>query len=684
MRAAGNHASISMGLACVAEPFIMDAMPRAPTALRLLPVSAALLCGAASRSADAQTLVEWPVADGGNGSWYELVTLGGAYSISVAEYEAQLRSGKVAELEQPGEFAFVRSALAAALNGRLAFVAAERTPLREPQLLDASHPVFGWIRDARTTRLVDLVLVGDSNIAYGGLGWDHGLQYALHAGGVPCAAIGPTPFNDDGGTVGWRWSKSIGPAQDWPATLGNHATSTQFAPPQLAQQMDFPLGFPNTGTGYAWLSSGSATIAGGMYIAQDHPFVLESAPLEIRIEHGLMPKGGRFTPSAWRLQGGNGLAGTEVHCASKKHAMSEAMLAVPAGFAAGSAIRLSIDAGSGVQAPFFLGWTTVERTDITHGSCVSVLNWNGGASSERIADDIESFDGPTSARWVEAIRARQLRHGGSVRAIFVLCSGMNDFGLTLDEHESSLRRMIDHLSSRWTAGGGAPSEIGFLLMTSHDPSIDDPTENFVGFRARCRQIASERTDTATIDLGAIPMARAFYEGSQDSGPHLSQVGYESIASRVVEALDGSQGAGCEWRWRSGALVGQAVDAGWLPECGRARAAISGTSTALLGIARGSQLGDVLIEYRADCDDDGLVDRGAVAMGVVQDLNGNFIPDGCECLGDIDQNGNVDSSDMAVLLGRWGSLGGAPDLDLSGSVDAADLVILLANWGPCQR
>ncbi|MFZ9881634.1 MAG: hypothetical protein ACO3QC_09565, partial [Phycisphaerales bacterium] len=328
-------------------------MRRSSARPRQLPTAALLLGSAVCASACAQTLVEWPVPAGGNGHWYELVSLGGPYSISVAEYEAQLRSGRIAELEAPGEFAFVQAQLASALGDRLAFTAAERMPLREPHLLDATHVVFDWIRDARTSRLVDLVLVGDSNIAYAGLGWDHGLQYALHAGGIPCAAIGPTPFNDDGATVGWRWSKSIGPAQEWPSTLGNSATSTRFAPEPLAQQMDFPLGFPNVGTGYAWLSSGSATISGGLYLAQDHPFVLGSVPFEVRLEHGLMPKGGRFTPSAWRLQGGPVLAGAEVRCDSKKFAMAESMLAVPAGFAAGSALRITIDSGSGVQAPFF-------------------------------------------------------------------------------------------------------------------------------------------------------------------------------------------------------------------------------------------------------------------------------------------------------------------------------------------
>jgi hypothetical protein len=55
----------------------------------------------------------------------------------------------------------------------------------------------------------------------------------------------------------------------------------------------------------------------------------------------------------------------------------------------------------------------------------------------------------------------------------------------------------------------------------------------------------------------------------------------------------------------------------------------------------------------------------------------------ECTGDLDLNGLVNASDVAILLGDWGvgplcSTG--PDLDSNGNVGASDLAILLGAWG----
>jgi hypothetical protein len=55
-------------------------------------------------------------------------------------------------------------------------------------------------------------------------------------------------------------------------------------------------------------------------------------------------------------------------------------------------------------------------------------------------------------------------------------------------------------------------------------------------------------------------------------------------------------------------------------------------------------------------------------------------------GDVDRNGRVDQSDLAVLLSAWGTCAGdegylpAADLDGSGCVDQADLALLLSNYG----
>jgi len=47
--------------------------------------------------------------------------------------------------------------------------------------------------------------------------------------------------------------------------------------------------------------------------------------------------------------------------------------------------------------------------------------------------------------------------------------------------------------------------------------------------------------------------------------------------------------------------------------------------------------------------------------------------------DLDGDGTVNASDLAILLGNWGGTG-AGDINGDGSVDAGDLAILLSNWG----
>ena len=87
--------------------------------------------------------------------------------------------------------------------------------------------------------------------------------------------------------------------------------------------------------------------------------------------------------------------------------------------------------------------------------------------------------------------------------------------------------------------------------------------------------------------------------------------------------------------------------------------------------------------QADCDADGLVDSWQIAIGARADANANFVPDICECTGDLDGDGMVAASDITVLLTAWGNSGSSP-ADLNGDqlVNGADLTILLGSWGGC--
>jgi len=74
-------------------------------------------------------------------------------------------------------------------------------------------------------------------------------------------------------------------------------------------------------------------------------------------------------------------------------------------------------------------------------------------------------------------------------------------------------------------------------------------------------------------------------------------------------------------------------------------------------------------------------------GGIEDLGGNVISEHCPTLGDLNNDGSVNVSDLLILLAAWGDCpikGDCPaDLDVNGSVDASDLLILLANWGEVQ-
>lgn len=54
-----------------------------------------------------------------------------------------------------------------------------------------------------------------------------------------------------------------------------------------------------------------------------------------------------------------------------------------------------------------------------------------------------------------------------------------------------------------------------------------------------------------------------------------------------------------------------------------------------------------------------------------------------CVGDLDGDGVVGASDLAILLSFWGNAAtGVADLDGDGITGASDLSILLSNWGDC--
>ncbi|MEY2714275.1 MAG: Dockerin type domain, partial [Planctomycetota bacterium] len=100
----------------------------------------------------------------------------------------------------------------------------------------------------------------------------------------------------------------------------------------------------------------------------------------------------------------------------------------------------------------------------------------------------------------------------------------------------------------------------------------------------------------------------------------------------------------------------------------------------------------VIEWSADCNNDGIVDFGQIRDGTLADTNANNVPDCCEssqgcnpCPADVDGSGAVNGVDLAAILNVWGTSGGkypGADVNQDGIVDGSDLAEVLNGWGAC--
>ncbi|MHC4785247.1 MAG: FG-GAP repeat protein [Planctomycetota bacterium] len=111
-------------------------------------------------------------------------------------------------------------------------------------------------------------------------------------------------------------------------------------------------------------------------------------------------------------------------------------------------------------------------------------------------------------------------------------------------------------------------------------------------------------------------------------------------------------------------------------------AISGEMS-LIGLSRPSTCAVCVIGGLADCNGSDALDLCDIAEGTSPDVNGNGVPDDCECLADLDGNGAVGITDFLLMLAAWGPNPGHPaDLDGDDDVGITDFLRLLAAWGPC--
>ena len=85
----------------------------------------------------------------------------------------------------------------------------------------------------------------------------------------------------------------------------------------------------------------------------------------------------------------------------------------------------------------------------------------------------------------------------------------------------------------------------------------------------------------------------------------------------------------------------------------------------------------------DCNGNGINDLIDIAVGGMQDNDGDGRPDSCAtCAADLTGDGQVNGFDLSLVLAGWGNPGPA-DVNQDGTTNGLDLTALLAAWGPCS-
>jgi hypothetical protein len=191
---------------------------------------------------------------------------------------------------------------------------------------------------------------------------------------------------------------------------------------------------------------------------------------------------------------------------------------------------------------------------------------------------------------------------------------------------------------------------------------------------------------------------AFNSNTIQAGPFLG--GYQPIGA-------GEPAAG--WQWVTGEPWGFAPWAGGQPDndggCGQAPGDRTGehylqfiyassnwNDMSAAATCFGGSKPSFVVEWSADCNEDGIVDYGQILDGTFADTNANSVPDCCDagvscdpCPGDLNDSHAVDAEDLAYILFAWGTDGGkTPEADINrdGAVDANDLSTVLGSWGAC--
>jgi lysophospholipase L1-like esterase len=398
-----------------------------------------------------------------------------------------------------------------------------------------------WVKSAFETAkygrgLVDVPLVGDSNVAANSSGWYWGLSHGFKACGGNIYSIGlvPSAAFVGSGFVSQHMgalSAAIGAQAGAPGHLSslmsdftthNYAYVTVNA--GIVKRTTFKpdkLGASANETWRYWLEYGDFGSGGGSFTMRCN---LEQSPYtEIKTSASIPCNVGdnsKLTYMDVKIPTTN------------QHAMGFTSITANAWFGYMAVDRLGVD-GLGVAGIATHLWAYYSGWLLTGSSATSFLKLLRSSSQAR------------NGAYLARIRRKQMLSGYSPKIVVALIWGANDSSVSGDEFKANLIETIEWIRAAYSLAGGNQEELGFLLMVDH--RYDDEGSAFQlareAFSRAADEIAMTEPRVASFNLQTMfttaeGLANGWYGNGGADKAHLSVAGYEALATRSFERVFG--------------------------------------------------------------------------------------------------------------------------------------------------
>lgn len=374
------------------------------------------------------------------------------------------------------------------------------------------------ILNSSNTRLVEIIMLGDSNQLKDAGGWDHAWQQSMLNRNYTMYASGNIPYYDNGGSgsgVGYgvtenrtrfRSGNALGtvPASQYPG-LCNYwcaeLSTENFVRGQFVDSANSSANATNAGIALDFGTALGYGLTGDDLLQYRNSFayfnsVANATPSShfqfsiINVSITLLSAPQQFTNSTFT--GFN---------------YSYYKFLKPSGVAAGNSATIDFrkqnPSTSGTTAyPYYITFQNIVRVNKTAGFQGSTLYGQGSANSGNLSNYMVTMNATRIGNYIRFLTDYQIEKNQTPVAIIVIDFGVNDAGASLSgfTYENNTNNTINVIRHAWSDLGYNLSNLQFIIMPTFPTQNDDA--NLIPYRQGARNLAQNYSYVTFVNMSA--------------------------------------------------------------------------------------------------------------------------------------------------------------------------------------